>query len=293
MILSADCSDKAIRYAIDTGLDHLTLPPETVSRGVLLQSFVAAFTLVFGMAQRPWRVDDPQAGEHGGVGALNLIRKDAYERIGTHRAIRTRPDDDRKLAKLVKGHGFRQGVTSGAGLVSVEWHRTLPGAVRGLSKSVFSALDYRISATVAGVLIPLLTNVLPAFGLFSRNPTGILPRLNILPTFLVYAYRANHLGDETPRYAILSILSVFASLPTPRSDPLHHDHQRGNRVAGDTISSWGVEGKRDLIRAYGTASTLNSAREALRVRSSPLPHLSLADRSSDLWRHVYGGGRRK
>jgi hypothetical protein len=83
VILSADCSDKAIRYAIDTGLDHLTLPPETVSRGVLLQSFVAAFTLVFGMAQRPWRVDDPQAGEHGGVGALNLITKDAYEKIGT------------------------------------------------------------------------------------------------------------------------------------------------------------------------------------------------------------------
>jgi len=50
----------------------------------------------------------------------------------------------------------------------------------------------------------LLTNVLPAFGLFSRNTTGILCRLSILSAFLVYAYRAKHLGDETPWwYAML------------------------------------------------------------------------------------------
>ena len=86
MILTADCSDKAIRYAINNGLDHLTLPPKIVSRGVLLQSFVAAFTLVFDMTQRPCRVNDPQAREYVGIGAFNLIRKDAYERIETHRA---------------------------------------------------------------------------------------------------------------------------------------------------------------------------------------------------------------
>jgi hypothetical protein len=81
--------------------------------------------------------------------------------------------------------------------------------VRGLSKSVFSALDYRISATVAGVLILLLTNMLPAFGLFSCNPTGILSRLNTFSTFLVYAYRAKHLGDETPWwYAILHPIGI-------------------------------------------------------------------------------------
>ena len=73
--------------------------------------------------------------------------RDAYERSGTHRAIRMRPDDDMKLAKLLKRHGFRQGVAYGAGLISVEWHQTLPDAVRGLSKSMFSGLDYRIGAT--------------------------------------------------------------------------------------------------------------------------------------------------
>jgi len=198
VIFSADCTDKALRYAIDNELDHLTLSPEIVCKGVLLRSFVASFALVFEITQRPWRASDPQAPEHVGVGAFNLIRKDAYERIGTHHAIRMRPDDDMKLGKLVKEHGFRQGVAYGAGLLSVEWHQTLPDAVRGLSKSMFPGIDYQVGTTIFGVLMLLLTNVLPAFGLFSRSMTGTLCRLSNFSTSLAYAYRARRLGEETP-----------------------------------------------------------------------------------------------
>lgn len=209
VILSPDCTDRAVRNAIDNGLDHLTMPPEIVCRSVLLRSIVAAFTLVFEMTQRPWRAGDPRSQEHVGVGAFNLIRKDAYETSGTHRAIRMRPDDDMKLAKLLKGHGFKQGVAYGAGLLSVEWHQTLPGAVRALSKSMFSGLDYRIGATVAGVLMLLLTNVLSVFYLFSRNTTGTLSRLNIISTFLIYTYRARLFEDETPWwYATLHPIGI-------------------------------------------------------------------------------------
>jgi len=206
---SADCADRAVRYAIDNGLDHLTMPPEILSRSVLLRSFVAAFTLVFEMTQRPWRAGDPRAKEHVGVGAFNLIRKDVYETRGTHRAIRMRPDDDMKLAKLLKRHGFKQGVAYGTGLLSVEWHQTLPEAVRGLSKSMFSGLDYRIGRTMAGVLMLLLTNVLPACYLFSRNTTGTLSRSSIFSTFLLYAYRARRFGDEAPWwYALLHPIGI-------------------------------------------------------------------------------------
>ena len=38
VILSADCTDRAVRYATSDGLDHLTLPPEIVCRSVLLQA---------------------------------------------------------------------------------------------------------------------------------------------------------------------------------------------------------------------------------------------------------------
>src|SRR5215211_6630347 len=37
VIFSADCSEKAVRYATTNGLDHLTLPPKIVCRSVLLR----------------------------------------------------------------------------------------------------------------------------------------------------------------------------------------------------------------------------------------------------------------
>jgi glycosyltransferase involved in cell wall biosynthesis len=204
VVFSPDCVARAVRYAIDNGLDHLTLSPEIVCRGVLLRSFVAAFTLVFEMTQRPWRAGDPGAREHVGVGAFNLIRNETYEQIGTHRVISMRPDDDMKLAKLVKGQGFKQGVAYGVGLIGVEWHQSLPEAVRGLGKSMFPGVDYRIDATAFGVLALFLTNVLPAFYLFSRKTTGTLGRMHLLSTILVYAYRGRHLGEGLPWwYALL------------------------------------------------------------------------------------------
>jgi glycosyltransferase involved in cell wall biosynthesis len=195
---SPACVEAAVHYATDEGLDHLSLLPEIACKGVLLRSFVAAFALIFEMTQRPWRVSDPQAREYVGVGAFNLIRADTYEKIGTHRALRMRPDDDMKLAKLVKVQGFRQGVAYGTGLVAVEWHQSLQGAVRGLSKSMFPGVDYRIDATVAGVLLLLLTNVLPFFGLFSGGAARVLFWSNVLSTFFLYAYRAKHSRVETP-----------------------------------------------------------------------------------------------
>ena len=44
--------EDAIHYALSEDLDHLTLSPELISRGVALKGFVAAFVLVFGVTQR-------------------------------------------------------------------------------------------------------------------------------------------------------------------------------------------------------------------------------------------------
>lgn len=112
---SAGCLTDAVGYAAREGLDHLTLAPEIVSRGVALKSFVAAFSLVFEVTQRPWRASDPRAREAVGVGSFNLVRREAYLRAGTHRPIRMRPDDDMRLGRLLKEAGFRQGVRDGLG----------------------------------------------------------------------------------------------------------------------------------------------------------------------------------
>lgn len=126
-----DCFRHAIGYAAANGPGHLALAPEIVSEAELLGAFVAAFEMFFVVSPRPWRAKDPKAKEHVGIGAFKLVRRGAYDEAGTHRAIRMRPDDDMKLAKLPTKEGFGQDVASGAGLVSVEWRRTLRGRHAG------------------------------------------------------------------------------------------------------------------------------------------------------------------
>lgn len=195
-----DCVELAVRYALDEGFDHLTLAPELVSRGVALKSFVAAFVLVFEIAQRPWRASDPEAKESVGVGSFNLVRREAYEGAGTHGAIRMRPDDDLKLGEILKGAGFGQGVAYGLGSVRVEWHKTLAGAVRGLEKSMFPGVDYRLSAALLASLGLFVTNVLPFFGaVFARRPlTRLLFSADVALVFAMYARGRRRSG--TPAY---------------------------------------------------------------------------------------------
>jgi glycosyltransferase involved in cell wall biosynthesis len=195
------CFRKAVEYAIENGLDHLTLAPEILSRGTLLGGFVATFELVFVMTQRPWRARDPQAKEHVGVGAFNLVRREAYVAAGTHHAIRMRPDDDMKLAKLLKRKGFKQDVASGAGLVRVEWHQSVQGALRGLSKSIFPVVDYRLDQIALATLALPLTNVLPFAGiLVTRGAARAFFGLNVALILLFYAYQERYKG---PRAVLL------------------------------------------------------------------------------------------
>ena len=197
---SPDCLELAMRYVETERLDHLTLAPELLSSGMALKSFVTAFTFVFGVTQRPWRASDPGAKEAVGVGSFNLLKKEAYLQAGTHKAIRLRPDDDMRLARLLKDAGCSQSVAYGTGCVSVEWHQTLGGAVKGLEKSIFPGVDYRLSAIVAASLLLFLTNVWPFVGVFlaRRRAMRLLFGVDVLAVVAMYAYGPRVSGYSLP-----------------------------------------------------------------------------------------------
>jgi hypothetical protein len=133
--LSAGCVEDAIRYAAREDLDHLTLTPELISWGGPEELRGGLRPSLRDYAQRPWRSTEPRARGSVGVGSFNLLKREAYLRAGTHRATRLRPDDDMRLVRLLKDAGLSQGVAYGTGSVSVEWHKTLAGAVKGSTRA--------------------------------------------------------------------------------------------------------------------------------------------------------------
>lgn len=207
---SPRCFERAVGYATGNELHHLTLVPDIYSRTVLLRAFVEAFELIFEMTQRPWKARDPRSRVAVGVGAFNLLRKDVYEEIGTHQAIAMRPDDDMKLAKLVKKNGFRTDGAYGTGLLGVEWHQSLGGAVRGLGKSMFPGMDYRLDLAAFFATVLLITHIPPFVGvLLSRGLSRMFCGANVLLIFALYAYRSRITGHRNPvRHAALHPFSV-------------------------------------------------------------------------------------
>ncbi|GAA4318895.1 glycosyltransferase family 2 protein [Flaviaesturariibacter amylovorans] len=166
-------ADADIQFAPDTllqaltwsrrhRLDHLTLLPYVRSRSEALNALLSTFATMLEMRQRPWAVRDPKSSATIGVGAFNLVRRSAYERAGTHKALALRPDDDLQLGARIKASGGRCDALYGRGAIALEWYDSVGAFVDGLMKNMFSVYNYRLPLLlVAGVLPTLLFLVLP------------------------------------------------------------------------------------------------------------------------------------
>jgi hypothetical protein len=73
-----------------------------------------------------------------GVGAFNLVRRAALERVGGLRRLRLSVADDVALGILLKSSGARQGLAISRRAVWLRWYDSLGGMARGLEKGLFA-----------------------------------------------------------------------------------------------------------------------------------------------------------
>jgi GT2 family glycosyltransferase len=138
-------------------IDHLAVLPDSRPMPALQTALMAVFGHLYLLAARAWEIDRDRPRGGAGVGAFNLVRREAYERIGGHRPLRLDPADDYKLGRLLKESGARQRLFDGVNLVRCRWHRGALAVVRGLEKNLFAGLNYSlgllVAATVAAVVV--------------------------------------------------------------------------------------------------------------------------------------------
>src|ERR1017187_6687563 len=109
----------------------------------------------------PCRVSNPRSRRYFGFGALQALRRNAYEAIGTHRRLAMEVVDDIELGKLAKRAGLRSGVAVAGDKVRLRYLEGLENIVRGISKSAFAACSYRPGLIAGGVLANLVFHILP------------------------------------------------------------------------------------------------------------------------------------
>jgi glycosyltransferase involved in cell wall biosynthesis len=166
VVMAPETLRRAASHLVREGVDHVTAGPHVDMPGWLLKTFGVFFGVMFTVFAQPWKARDPKSRKHVGIGAFNLVRAGTYRRVGGHRPIALRPDDDMKLAKLLKKNGGTQDFVNGADLIRVEWYHTVREAVHGLRKNGFAGLDYRLSLVWLTTVTQLLFFVWPFVAVF-------------------------------------------------------------------------------------------------------------------------------
>jgi glycosyltransferase involved in cell wall biosynthesis len=136
--LSPDALRRAVAWCESRKLDHLTALPQLPQGGWLLDAAFAAFGRLFSLGTRMWEAGDPESKTAIGVGAFNLVRRTALDRIGGMKHLQLDVADDVMLAVLLKQSGARAGVVNGRRAVMLDWYRSLPEMMRGLEKGLYA-----------------------------------------------------------------------------------------------------------------------------------------------------------
>ncbi|MEO6290374.1 MAG: glycosyltransferase family 2 protein, partial [Ginsengibacter sp.] len=205
VVYHKDVLNKAMHCCVKNDLDHLTILPGIISPSSRLNSIVMTFVIMLTALQRPWAAKIKKSKASIGVGAFNLVRREMYERAGTHTAIAMRPDDDLRLAASIKAAGGKGDVLYGRGEIEVEWYTSVKEFINGLMKNIFSGFKYNAFLAAGGALGTLLFFVLPIplVLVFGNTAARILVICMFLFQLILYGNMPGSNGKWW--YALLSI----------------------------------------------------------------------------------------
>ena len=160
----------AIAVMQDTGAGLLTLIPDermdTFWENVVLP--LLHFT-TFCFLPMPLVTASRQPSLAMANGQFMLFRRDVYDAIGGHAAVRGDLVEDVWLSRRVKRAGFRLMVCDGRELVSCRMYTSLSAIWEGFSKNLFPGFEYSVGNIGAMMVFSLLTSVMP----FLVVPVGI------------------------------------------------------------------------------------------------------------------------
>ena len=200
---------RALAYAEAEHADHVVLFPQMIMHSPGERMMIAFFQTLFVFGHRPWKIADPKTKDHMGVGAFNLVRRSAYEAVGTYKALRMEVVDDMKLGKVVKNAGFAQRNVFGGDLISIHWARGAMGIVNNLTKNFFAVLSFQRGRTVLSAFGLLFLNLGPFLGTWLAHGWMRLPFAVALGSMFAIYVGMSRRSSVPPYYFLLHPVSTL------------------------------------------------------------------------------------
>jgi len=162
-MIDADCRQTsprtlsvAVQYAIDCGADLLSVLPVLEMRSFwenVVQPVCGGVMMIWF---NPKRVNDPRRPQAYANGAFMLMKRQAYEAIGTHQAVKTEFNEDMHMAALTKRAGLKLRVVRNHGLYVVRMYTSLRKILQGWSRIFLGTFGTLRRLTVSLVLLAIM-----------------------------------------------------------------------------------------------------------------------------------------
>ena len=208
VLFKPDSLRRALAYADAERADHVVLFPRMIMKRPSEKMMIAFFQALFVFGHRPWKVADPRARDHMGVGAFNLVRRSVYDAVGTYRALRMEVLDDMKLGKVIKNAGFAQRNVFGEDLISIHWAKGAFGIVDNLTKNFFAVLSFQWPRTVVSIVGLGCLNLGPFLGIWLAQGWARLPYAIALASLFAIYYGMSARSAIPPYYFFLHPIST-------------------------------------------------------------------------------------
>ena len=212
------CLARALDYARKNEIDHLIAAPRMKTHGFWEKVFVSCFIVVLLTWLRAWRVNRSKGKGFMGIGAFNMVRRQAYERAGQHAALKDEVVDDLVLGRNLRMTGSRQKIVSGKGCLWVRWNVGLWGLVKGVEKNAYSGFGYNPLRMISGCLALMAGTVVPAVSPLTGDTKAVAFGLGVYGAFAVCYRLAGRHSDipwiyfvTFPLGASLQVLAIVRS----------------------------------------------------------------------------------
>ncbi len=187
--LSPSAVSSAIAFMKKHQWDFLSPYPKQLGQTFLMK-------LIQPLLQWSWLTSVPlRFAERGLVnsmivanGQFFILRREAYQAVKGHEAVKSEVLEDLSLARVLSAHGFRGSVADASSIVTCAMYETDKQLIAGYTKSLWKAFGGPVG-TVFTMALLLLTQVVPITLFLLGYTAALLPFLAVAITHSLASYR--------------------------------------------------------------------------------------------------------
>jgi cellulose synthase/poly-beta-1,6-N-acetylglucosamine synthase-like glycosyltransferase len=141
--------EDALRYAAAL----VSYSPQQVTRGAFESALIPFIYCRLARKFNFDAVNDPSSPVAAANGQFILIRRDAYEKVGGHRAIAAVVLEDVALASRAKQSGFRLHFAPGEGIARTRMYHSFAAMWQGWTKNLYALLGNTLASAAREIFI--------------------------------------------------------------------------------------------------------------------------------------------